>query len=105
MASPKEIPRIRSLRIKRFSVVLERREWDGRCVLRGAAGHPRMESTVHAWTNTTSNELDLILDFDVSYWLLTELLAPQELQDREDDTVPAPSESWSGSLSGLAVPA
>jgi hypothetical protein len=55
--------------------------------------------------NTTSNELDLILDFDVSYWLLTELLAPQELQDREDDTVPAPSESWSGSLSGLAVPA
>jgi len=50
-----------------------------------------MESTVHALTNTTSNELDLIFDFDEnSYWLLTELLAPQELQDTEDDTVPVP---------------
>jgi hypothetical protein len=96
VACPEEMSRIRSLRIERFSVrtssAPRKRKRDGRCVLRGAAGHPpRMESTVHALTNTTSNELDLILDFDEnSYWLLTELLAPQELQDREDDTVPAP---------------
>mmetsp|Transcript_2417 Transcript_2417/g.4409 ORF Transcript_2417/g.4409 Transcript_2417/m.4409 type:complete len:90 (-) Transcript_2417:766-1035(-) len=87
--------RIRSLCIERFSVrtssAPRKRKRDGRCVLRGAVVHPRMESTVHALTNTTSNELDLILDFDEnSYWLLTELLAPQELQDTEDDTVPVP---------------
>ena len=105
VAAPEEIPGIRSLRIKRFSAGTSSAPAKGNET--GGVSfvvRPSSDGVDGTW-NTTSNKLDLMLGFDVSYWLLTELLAPQEPQDRDEDSVPAPSESWTGSISGLVVPA
>jgi len=102
IAAPRDTQGIMRLRIKRFSVGTSSAPSLG-SESGGVSfvARPSLSGVDGTW-DTTTDEFDLTLDFDVSYWLLTELLPPS-IRTIEDE-VPAPSEPWTGSLSGIVSP-